>query len=90
MSEYGAGERAEVSIDDSGVFVARDEDVEALKRRFEDAARNGPRFVEFRTAGGSTLSALITSHTRIVVTVHRSPAADVGDVVSGDLTDWDL
>lgn len=90
MSEYGTGERAQISIDDASVFVARDEDIEALKRRFEDAARNGPRFVEFRTAGGSTVCALITSRTRIVVTVHRSPAADVGDVVSGDLTDWDL
>lgn len=90
MSQHETRERAEVSIDESSVFIAHDEDLEALKHRFEDAARNGPRFVEFRTAAGSMLGALITPQSRIIVTVHQGPAADVAEVLPSEHSDWDL
>jgi len=90
MSEHETGVRTEVSIDHISVFVAQDEDVGALKSRFEDAARNGPRFVEFRTAGGGGMGVLITPRTRIVVTVHPPSSQDVTDVVSTGISDWDL
>lgn len=90
MSGQERETRTEVSIDDSSVFVAHDEDVDALKRRFEDAARNGPRFVAFRTAGGRRLDVLVTSQTRIVVTVHPRSSTDIAEAMASDLTDWDL
>ncbi|GGH34339.1 hypothetical protein GCM10010921_01970 [Microbacterium album] len=61
--------RTEVGIDDRSYYLAQGQDVEALKRRIEEAARSGPVFVDFTVVGNRSVSVLVSSASRIVFTI---------------------
>jgi len=87
MTEHGMT-RAEVSIDDVTVLLAEDEDIGELKKQIEAAARSPGRFVDFIARGGRAISALITSRTRVIISVTTAAAA--AEMEPPHMVEWDL
>jgi hypothetical protein len=50
-------------------LLAQGQDLESLKRRIEEGAQSGGRFVEFTVVGNREVSVLVTSRTRVVFSV---------------------
>lgn len=71
MTELQTMMRTEVTIDGTGVFLAPGENLDALKQRFEEAAGTAGTFVDFTAVGGRQMSVLISSTSRIVISVAR-------------------
>lgn len=55
-----------LAIDGERFLLSADEDVEALKRRIEEAVHAGGRFVDF-SAGDSAMSVLISARSAVTV-----------------------
>ncbi|PQZ58326.1 hypothetical protein CQ040_11930 [Microbacterium sp. MYb54] len=73
--------RTRVALDDAGFFLAQDQDVADLRRRIEDAVHSGGAFVEFVAAGDRSMSVLISSASKVVISVESVDfdARDLGD-----------
>lgn len=81
--------RTELMIDEHGFFLAQGHDHDVLKRRIEEAAHSGGRFVDFVVVGNRAVSVLISTGTRVVFTIEtvQFDARDTGyegDPYGGD------
>jgi hypothetical protein len=61
--------RTEISIDGSSSLLAQDQDVADLRRRIEEASATTGRFVDFVVVGNRSVSTLITTTSRVTITV---------------------
>lgn len=73
--------RTQIAMDGSNFLLAQGQDLDDLKRRIEDAARSGARFVDFVVVGNRNVSVFVSSGTEVVIsieTVQYDPR-DTGD-----------
>ncbi|KAA9085556.1 hypothetical protein F6B42_12245 [Microbacterium radiodurans] len=61
--------RSSIAIDDSVFPLAQGDVVDELVLKIEDAVRLGGRFVRFTVVGNRTVRALITPHSRVIISV---------------------
>ncbi|MGH3691018.1 MAG: hypothetical protein ACRDT7_12745 [Microbacterium sp.] len=61
--------RTRIALNDAGFFLAQGQDVADLRRRIEDAVHAGGGFVEFVAAGDRSVSVLISSASKVVISV---------------------
>lgn len=61
--------RTQVAVNGSSFSLAQGQDVEALKRRVEEAAQAGGRFVTFVVVGNRSVSVLVSQGTDVVLSV---------------------
>lgn len=69
MSDMQTMVRTELIVNDRSFFLAQGQDLDDLKRRFEDAAQSAGQFVEFTVVGNRSVSVLISSVTSVVFSV---------------------
>lgn len=81
--------QTEVSIDGSTFVLERGQDVEDVKRRIEAAANSPARFVDLIVRGGVQVSALITPHSRVTISIRTAAGSD-DEPFSPQFTEWDL
>lgn len=74
MSERLAAARTTVVINGDEYELSLTEDIIPLQRRFEAAAATPGRFVEFSTASGDQVNALVTGVTRVTILTRRPRA----------------
>lgn len=61
--------RTEIAINGTSVFLAQEQDIEALKHRIEAAAQAGGGFVDFVVVGNRSVSVLISAQTQVIISV---------------------
>lgn len=97
MSEWREREhqtmvRTVVEVNGVSVFLAQDQDLDALKERFQDAARTSGTFVDLVEVGNRAVSVLVSSNTTVVISRSTVPfdPRDTGDDSSpfGDFHDF--
>lgn len=73
--------RTTITIGDAHFLLAQGQDLEALRRRIEEAIHRGGGFVDFVVVGNRTVSALMTGSERVIFTVETVPfdERDTGD-----------
>ncbi|WP_282848297.1 hypothetical protein [Microbacterium oxydans] len=73
--------RTRIALNESEFFLAQGQDAVELRGRIEEAIQTGGGFVEFMVVGNRSVSVLITSVTRVVISVEtvELDARDTGD-----------
>ncbi|MFK4760455.1 hypothetical protein ACI3KS_05915 [Microbacterium sp. ZW T5_45] len=61
--------QSQVSIDGESFLLAQDQDLDGLRRRFEEASASTGRFVDFVVVGNRSVAALITATSRVTISV---------------------
>lgn len=59
--------RTEVLVNGESYLLAQGQDLEDLRVRFEDAARDGSKFVDFVVVGNRSMAVLVSPRTEIVI-----------------------
>lgn len=70
-----------VEVNGVSVFLAQDQDLDALKERFQEAARTTGTFVDLVEVGNRAVSVLVSSNTTVVISRATVPfdPRDTGD-----------
>lgn len=73
--------RTEVTVNGEGYLLAQGQDLDELRHRMEEAARDRGRFVEFVVVGNRSVSVLVSPRTEIVMSVQtvQFDSRDTGD-----------
>ena len=73
--------RTQIAIDEASFFLAQGQDLTELRSRIEQAVQEGGRFVSFVVVGNREVSALLTPHSRVALSVETVPhdPRDTGD-----------
>ena len=73
--------RTEVLVNGASYPLAQGQDLDELRLRFEEAARDGARFVDFVVVGNRSTAVLVSPRTEIVISTQAAQfdPRDTGD-----------
>ncbi|WP_238702618.1 hypothetical protein [Microbacterium caowuchunii] len=73
--------RTEVLVNGESFPLAQGQDLDQLRRQFEEAARDGARFVDFVVVGNRSTSVLVSPRTEVVISTSavQFDPRDTGD-----------